>query len=90
MFVSFGPGVSDKGGKAMRQTVREGELQSSAKSTLEELARRWNATIRGWLAYYGAYCRSALNRSMRETGRTLVVWATRMNRHLRRKRRRAM
>ena len=90
LFVSFGPGVSDKAGKAIRQTVRRWELQSCVNSTLEEVARRRNATIRGWMTYYGAYHRSALYRSLRQIDRKLAVWATRRYKRLRRKRRKAM
>ena len=37
----------------------------------------FNATIRGWINYYGAFYKSALFAPMRMIDRRLALWATR-------------
>jgi hypothetical protein len=50
---------------------------------LDDLARMFNAKIRGWVNYYGAYYKSALYRTLRHIDRKLVLWATRKFKRLR-------
>jgi len=44
---------------------------------LTDLARMFNAKIRGWVNYYGRYYPSALRRTFRPLNRRLVRWAQR-------------
>ena len=47
--VSFSPAASDKALKAIRQTVRSWTLHERSDKTLGDLARMFNANIRGWI-----------------------------------------
>ncbi len=49
----------------------------------------FNAVIRGWINYYGAFYKSALYPALRHLDRKLALWATRKFKRLRRHRRRA-
>ena len=46
--------------KAIRQEVRGWRLQLRSDKDLDDLARMFNAVIRGWVNYYGAFYKSAL------------------------------
>ena len=89
LFTGFVPAISNKAAKALRQEVRGWGLQRRSDKNLDDLARMFNATIRGWIAYYGVFYRSALNSVWRHLNRKLVLWAARKYKHLRGHRRRA-
>lgn len=86
--VSFSPAASDKALKAIRQTVRSWTLHERSDKTLDDLARMFNASIRGWINYYGCYYKSALYPTLRHIDRILARWAHRKFKSLRRHRRR--
>jgi len=88
-FVNFSPAVSAKAAKSIRQEVRGWNLHLRSDKALDDLARMFNATIRGWVNYYGAFYKSALYPTLRQIDRKLVLWATRKFKRLRRHRRRA-
>ena len=43
----------------IRQTIRGWTLHERSDKTLDDLARMFNASFRGWIDYYGRYYRSA-------------------------------
>jgi len=88
-FINFSPAVSSKAAKAIRQDVRSWGLPKRSDKALDDLARMFNAAIRGWVNYYGAYYKSALYPILRHIDRKLVLWATRKFKRLRGHRRRA-
>lgn len=88
-FVNFSPAVSNKATKAIRQEVRSWNLPLRSDKSLEDLARMFNAAIRGWINYYTAYYKSALYGALRHIDRKLVLWATRKFKSLRGHKRRA-
>jgi RNA-directed DNA polymerase len=88
-FINFSPAVSNKAGKAIRQQVRSWNLPVRSDKALEDLARMFNAAIRGWVNYYGAYYPSALYPTLRHIDRKLMLWATRKFKRLRKHKRRA-
>lgn len=88
-FMNFSPAVSNKAAKAIRQEVRSWKLHLRSDKTLEDLARMFNAVIRGWVNYYSAYYKSALYGTLRQIDRKLAMWATRKFKRLRGHRRRA-
>lgn len=88
-FINFSPAISNKAAKAIRQKVRGWRLQLRSDKDLEDLARMFNAVIRGWVNYYGAYYKSALYPTLQHIDRKLARWATRKLKRLRRHRRRA-
>jgi len=89
LFTGFIPAVSNKAAKAIRQEIRGWRLQKKSDESLEDLARMFNAAIRGWIAYYGVLYKSALNPVWRHLNRKLALWAARKYKHLRGHRRRA-
>ena len=88
-FINFSPAISNKAAKAIRQEVRGWRLQLRSDKDLDDLARMFNAVIRGWVNYYGAFYKSALYPALRHIDRKLARWATRKFKRLRRHRRRA-
>ena len=88
-FVNFSPAVSGKSAKAIRREVRSWKLPCRSDKSLTDLARMFNAAIRGWVNYYGAYYKSALYPTLRHIDRKLARWATRKYKRLRGHRRRA-
>ena len=88
-FVNFSPAVSGKAAKAIRREVRGWKLPCRSDKSLNDLARMFNAAIRGWVNYYSAYYKSALYPTLRHIDRKLVRWATRKFKRLRGHRARA-
>ena len=76
--------ASDKAFKAIRQTVRGGSLHERSDKTLDDLARMFNAHIRGWINYYGRFYPSALYPTLRHIDVSLARWADRKFKSLRR------
>jgi RNA-directed DNA polymerase len=88
--VSFSPAASDKALKAIRQTVRSWTLHERSDKTLDDLARMFNAHIRGWINYYGRFYPSALYPTLRRLDVFLARWADRKFKSLRRHKTRAI
>ena len=88
-FVSFSSAVSNKAAKAIRREIRSWNLHRRSGKSLDDLARMFNATIRGWMNYYGAFYKSALYAPLRMIDRRLALWATRKMKRFHRHRRRA-
>lgn len=74
MFCGFTPAVSKVALNAMRSTIRDLKLRRRTEVTLDEIARELNPKVRGWIAYYGRYTRSALYPLARYINQTLAVW----------------
>jgi RNA-directed DNA polymerase len=89
-FVGFNPAVSNKATKEIRQTIRSWRLHRRSDKSLEDLARIYNPIIRGWINYYGSYCRSALYRTFYHLDRILSRWASRKYKRVGRRQRRAL
>jgi RNA-directed DNA polymerase len=58
--VSFLPAASPDALKAIRQTIRRWELHHRSNMALDDLARKYNPYIRGWINYYSHFYKSAL------------------------------
>lgn len=83
LFVSFTPAISNAASQTLRAMMRSWKLPKRSERDLNDLSRRYNPVIRGWLQYYGRYCRSALYASMQQFDRLLVRWAMRKYKSLR-------
>lgn len=84
----FVPAISAKAAKAIRQAIREWRLASSRTHLqLGDLARITNASVRGWLNYYGRFYRSACLRVLNHLNKVLVQWARRKYKRFHRSRR---
>jgi RNA-directed DNA polymerase len=89
-FVGFSPAVSSKAQKAMRQKIRSWNLIRRTNETIEDFAQMYNPIIRGWINYYGSFCKSVLYRVFHYLDRVLSRWAKRKYKRIKRRRRRAM
>ncbi|MBD3317231.1 MAG: hypothetical protein GF344_15700 [Chitinivibrionales bacterium] len=69
----------------MRQSIRDWKLTSLTTYSLEEVAALVNPVIRGWINYYGAYCRSALKAIRHQIDLALSPWAMRKYKWLHRR-----
>ena len=77
MFCGYTPAVSKSALNAMRATIRSLKLRKRTEVTLDDIARELNPMVRGWIAYYGRYTRSALYPLVRYINQTLAVWMKR-------------
>lgn len=88
-FINFSPAVSNQAAKKMRQEMRRWRLNLRSDKAIDDLARMWNPVLQGWIQYYGRFYKSALYPVFRHLNTTLVRWAMRKYKKLRRHRRRA-
>jgi RNA-directed DNA polymerase len=77
MFCGFTPAVSKSALNAMREAIRGLKIRTRTEVTLDDIAREINPMVRGWIAYYGRYTRSALYPMARYINQTLAVWLKR-------------
>jgi group II intron reverse transcriptase/maturase len=77
MFCGFTPAVSASALNAMREAIRGLQIRRRTEVTLDDIARELNPMVRGWIAYYGRYTRSALYPMARYINQTLAVWMKR-------------
>jgi RNA-directed DNA polymerase len=63
--------------KAMRSAIRELNLRHQTQLSLDEIARRLNPLLRGWIEYYGRYAPSALYPLLRYVNQMLLGWVMR-------------
>jgi RNA-directed DNA polymerase len=88
-FVNFTPGISNRAAQAIRQTMRDWQLDCRIDKRIDDLAKMFNPVIRGWINYYGCYHKSALSRALMHLDLRLARWAMSKYRRLRGHRRRA-
>jgi RNA-directed DNA polymerase len=88
-FINFSPAVSDRAKKAMTSTMRGWRMHLRSDKTIVDLSRMFNPKIRGWINYYGKYYKSELYHTFKVLNRTLVRWAERKYKKLKRHSRRA-
>jgi RNA-directed DNA polymerase len=88
-FVTFTPGVSNKAAKAMRQTMHGWRMHLQPDKSLEDLSRRFNPGLRGWINSYGCFYKSAMYPTLRHMDHALVHWVRRKYKRFHRHRRRA-
>ena len=76
-FNSFSPAVSRESAKHIRKRMREWNLARWTNAELEDIARKCNASLRGWWNYFGVFFPSSLKRVMVHLNNILVKWAVR-------------
>ena len=59
----------------MRAKTRARGFRNRTDLSLNEIATMYNPVLRGWIEYYGGYCRSELSSVLRHFNKTLVAWA---------------
>lgn len=77
LFVSFTPAVSASALKTMRAKTRRLNYRNRTELSLNDIARLHNRVLRGWMAYYGRFCPSAMSPVLKHFDTTLVAWAMR-------------
>ena len=82
IWTRFLPAISASAAKRIRQEIREWNLPRQTSVSLNELARRYNHRIRGWMNYYSHFYKSALRRLYEHIDRKLERWAQRKYRKL--------
>src|SRR5262249_21063360 len=82
-FTGFLPAVSKHALNRMSREVRRWRLHLLTGHTLADLPRKINRVVRGWLQYYGAYYRTALDQLLRRINAYLVRWLRRKYQRLR-------
>ena len=77
IFCGFTPAVSKSVLNVMRATIRGLNFRRRPNLTLDDVARELNPIVRGWIAYYGQYMRSALYPMARHINQTIAIWLKR-------------
>jgi RNA-directed DNA polymerase len=83
LFTGFLPAISRKAAKAIAEEIRSWKLHRKSDKELIDLSRMFNPIIRGWVAYYGRYYRSALRRALLPLLQRLIRWAQQKYKRLR-------
>jgi RNA-directed DNA polymerase len=75
LFTGFSPAISPQALKAKGDRLRELRIDHHTTMTLTDLARWLNPIVRGWMEYYGAFCRSALSPLLLRVNFYIRRWA---------------
>ena len=88
-FLNFTPAVSGEAKTRMRRVMRRWRVACRSDKSLTDLARMFNRQLQGWINYYGRFYKSMLYPVFRHFNDTLVRWAMRKYKRLRRHKSRA-
>jgi len=83
MFSAFLPAVGKDALKRMSEEVHSWRIHLRSGTELEDIASWVNPVVRGWMAYYGRFYRTALNGLLQRINSYLVRWAKRKYKRLR-------
>jgi RNA-directed DNA polymerase len=73
----FLPAISQTSKQAIVKEIRRWHIQLKNAKTLEELAKEYNAEIRGWYGYYGRFYPSEMRKIWEHINWYLVQWVRR-------------
>lgn len=76
-FTGFLPGVSREAMKSMRQAIKRWKVNRQTYASLETLAQKYNAILRGWWNYYGSFYKTEMRKIFNYINERLVTWARR-------------
>jgi group II intron reverse transcriptase/maturase len=82
-FTAFLPAISRDALKRIGKQVRSWRLHRRTGSTVEDLAEMINPVVRGWMAYYGAFYRTALHPVLHRINTYLLRWIMKKYKRLR-------
>ena len=77
LFENFSPAMSNSAVKAIKQTVRYWKLQFQNNKSIEDLAQKYRAEIRGWINYYGKFYSSKLYKIADHIDMAIKKWVMR-------------
>ena len=83
MFRSFLPAISGEALRRISSEVRSWRLHHRTSLTEADLARVINPIIRGWMAYYGAFYKSALYPLLERVNAYVMRWIRKKFKRLR-------
>ena len=83
IFLGFNPAVSKKAAKAIRKTIHDWKLTRMSPHTMEHIAGKINATVRGWIDDDGAFFQSELKRLFKSINEHLIRWMMRKHKRFR-------
>ncbi|MGH3848325.1 MAG: group II intron reverse transcriptase/maturase [Pseudonocardiaceae bacterium] len=89
-FLNFTPAVSGAAKTRMRREMRSWRVNCRSDKTLTDLALMFNRQLQGWINYFGRFYKSMLYPVFRHFNGTLVRWAMRKYKRLRRHKTRAI
>ncbi len=75
--MNFSPAISKEAGKSIREKIRKTGIKRKTEWTIEAIAGILNPMIKGWIEYYGRYNLSAMRSVIRYLHQTIVGWAMR-------------
>jgi RNA-directed DNA polymerase len=91
IFVTFSPAISGKAAKSLRTTMRRTwRMPTRTEMSLNDLAKKVNPALRGWIRYYGRFRPSELVSVFRGINLALRLWAMRKYKRFKRRPRAAM
>ena len=77
VFLGFLPAISARAAQAIYEQIRAWHFTAKTHLQLSDLAGLTNATVRGWVNYYGRWYRSECLRVLRHVNRALERWVHR-------------
>jgi RNA-directed DNA polymerase len=83
--VNFSPAVSGEAETRIRREMRSWGVARRSDKTVTDLALMLNRQLQGWIGYYGRFYKSMLYTVFRHFNDTLVRWAMRKYKRLRRR-----
>ncbi|WP_242606550.1 group II intron maturase-specific domain-containing protein [Protofrankia symbiont of Coriaria ruscifolia] len=83
VFASFQPAISNEALKRISGEVRQWRLHHWVGLDIDQVARRINPIVRGWMQYYGAFYRSVLNPLLQRINGYVMRWLRKKYRRLR-------
>lgn len=89
LFNGVNPGISKTSQKAIYQKIRNWEILRRIDLPIQEIARKINPAIRGWINYYGRYM-SYMGKVLLHIDKQLYKWVYRKYKSSRKRRRKAM
>jgi RNA-directed DNA polymerase len=75
IFTNFLPAVSQKSKNHIHETIRGWQL--NRKKDIIAIDTQMEASVRGWMSYYGKFYPSALNFTLKSLNHAIVRWAVR-------------
>ena len=74
LFTGFLPAISNKAKKSIVRAFRSWNLQRCTSLSIDQIAKKINPQLRGWINYYGKFYPSEMNILWRILNKRLVRW----------------
>jgi group II intron reverse transcriptase/maturase len=77
VFTNFLPAISNEAKKRIRREIRSWTLQRKTNWEIEDIAKKYNSKVRGWINYYSHFYESETTKTMRYLNDCLIKWVRR-------------